>query len=719
MAKRRRDGTEHPRKGERQNYEEADRMSQVFEQYYREQSIASDEEDFRALLDILALPLPSAFRITASSRSRDLIREQLESKFTTLLQNSGMSPPIKLPWYPDNLGWTVDAPRFALRKDDALKEFHNFLITQNNIGLINRQEAVSMIPPLVLDVSPGMRVVDLCAAPGSKTAQLLDMLQGGCASPPTDEGLIVANDADVKRCWMLAHQLKRFSYPSLVVTSHSAVNFPAFEETFDRVLCDVPCSGDGTLRKAPDLWAKWNPQLALGLHRLQNLIARRGFELLKDSGLMVYSTCSFNPLENEAVVLALLRRFQGSIELVDSDRILPGLKRRKGMQFWKVPDFSSKGSSFFTSFADVPEHRRKRVVQTLFPPEKDEDSLRDVLPRCMRIMPHDQNTGGFFVAILRKTNSSTNDTTVGNSGNRFSSVRAPAQSHGTEEDESRITGRGDEEDEIEEKTTEMDQSAGQEMTGDQEPVKDDRASSRLFTDDPMVLLKERDPTASQTISEFYGIDAEVLERHFMTRGTGNNSKKIYFVSESVREIALRSVRASGVGDIRIVHGGVRILESCKREGQQSFRIAAEGAWLMKSLVSKRVVVLARDQFRWLMHAELPLPLTSVEVSSAREVLSALSVGPCLFVDSDENEAVSGWRGRRSLDLMVSREELGIIRHRLPVIRSEMITTGDEGTVLEPPPSREELPSLSPLDPTNMTELKTAGRDNILTAVEDA
>ena len=77
---------------------------------------------------------------------------------------------------------------------------------------------------------------------------------------------------------------------------------------FDRILADVPCSGDGTLRKSPDLWKKWSPASGVDLHSLQLEIAAHAARLLKVGGRLVYSTCSLNPLEDEAVVAALLRR---------------------------------------------------------------------------------------------------------------------------------------------------------------------------------------------------------------------------------------------------------------------------------------------------------------------------------------------------------------------------------------------------------------------------
>jgi hypothetical protein len=159
--------------------------------------------------------------------------------------------------------------------------------------------------------------------------------------------------------------------PNGIVTNHEAQLFPMLRDAsgkrilFDRVLADVPCSGDGTLRKNADLWPRWRPTLGLGLHRyaiatpaatvqriarrvdclvallccvcrIQVQIALRGVQLLSVGGRMVYSTCSMHPAENEAVVAELLRRCQGALEIVDTSQELTGLIRRPGITSWKV-----------------------------------------------------------------------------------------------------------------------------------------------------------------------------------------------------------------------------------------------------------------------------------------------------------------------------------------------------------------------------------------------
>ena len=115
-----------------------------------------------------------------------------------------------------------------------------------------------MIPPLALNVEPHHKCLDMCAAPGSKTSQLLEIVSRSLDRPETEHGLVVANDADTDRAYMLVHQCRRVNSPLLVVTTHKGQDFPHLNyksistvqasdgnTLFDRVLADVPCSGDG------------------------------------------------------------------------------------------------------------------------------------------------------------------------------------------------------------------------------------------------------------------------------------------------------------------------------------------------------------------------------------------------------------------------------------------------------------------------------------------
>lgn len=378
-----------------------------FEEYYRVQKVCPEGE-WDAFMASLKSHLPMTFRINGSGRFANDLRRKLEDDFMSRFSKGPLEidgeviePPKPLPWYPDKLAWQMNFSRYHLRRIDVLKDVHEFMKRETDTGAITRQEAVSMIPPLFLDVQPHHRVLDMCAAPGSKTFQLLEALHQGGEEP---SGVVVANDSDMMRCNMLTHQSQRMKSPSIVVTNHEAQIFPSIKDSdpnsndtsvmYDRILCDVPCSGDGTVRKQPDIWKKWSVANGIGLHILQLRIALRGAELLKVGGRMVYSTCTFNPIEDEAVVAELLRRTHGALELVDMSHMTKDLKFEKGMLDWSVRD----RVGWFKTFDDA--QNAPKIEETMFP-KGDEKKLN--IPFAMRFLPHQQDTGGFFVAVLQKT----------------------------------------------------------------------------------------------------------------------------------------------------------------------------------------------------------------------------------------------------------------------------------------------------------------------------
>lgn len=387
------------------------------------------------------------------------MQKQLKSRYVPEISKishydgTPVEPPQPVPWYPDELAWWMTTPKNVIRRFPPFAAFQKFLVSETSVGNISRQEVVSMIPPLVMDLQPGMTVLDMCAAPGSKAAQLLEMVHNGeearvrkslkdhakqdgrYASPEVESvdaadleidtsdngratGLLIANDSDYKRSHMLIHQLKRLSSPNLIVTNHDATMYPSIKLPstpenpahnrylkFDRILADVPCSGDGTTRKNANLWQDWTPGNALGLYVTQVRILVRALQMLKPGGRVVYSTCSMNPIENEAVIASAIERCGGlaRVQVLPSDDKLPLLKRRPGLKDWTVMDKSGK---IWSSFDEVKRYEEEygssvyteRLVEGMFPPKNSEVPFE----RCMRVYAHLQDTGGFFITILQK-----------------------------------------------------------------------------------------------------------------------------------------------------------------------------------------------------------------------------------------------------------------------------------------------------------------------------
>lgn len=393
---------------------------------------------------------------------QQLLKDRYIPEITSIEHNGELvDPPNAIPWFPDQLAWQMTTPKSVVRRFPPFASFQKFLVSETSVGNISRQEVVSMIPPLLMDVKPGMTVLDLCAAPGSKAAQLIEMVHGGEeartrkvvrkmkmdqereVSPDgqlaeeqmgeeekhgdwSDDGrttgLLIANDADYKRAHMLIHQMKRLNSPNLIVTNHDATMYPSIKlpsepvgeggETrnrylkFDRILADVPCSGDGTCRKNVNVWKDWSPGNALGLFSTQVRILVRALQMLKVGGRVVYSTCSMNPVENEAVIATAIDRCGGmsKVEIIDCSSALPELKRRQGLSVWKVMD---KQGRIWPSWQAVEEEKAKngdeglgRLSEFMFPSTRREEAIP--LDRCMRVYGHLQDTGAFFITVLQK-----------------------------------------------------------------------------------------------------------------------------------------------------------------------------------------------------------------------------------------------------------------------------------------------------------------------------
>ena len=224
-------------------------------------------------------------------------------------------------------------------------------------GWLHGQEEVSALPATVLDPQPGERVWDACAAPGSKTTQLAALMD--------DTGRVVATDNNLGRISALRSNTERLGITNVAVTVEDARNHslkPFGGELYDRALVDVPCSCEGTIRKNPDVLDEWTREHVEAIAGTQKGILSRAVQATRAGGTVVYSTCTFAPEENEAILDYVLD--EEDCRLVDVD--LP-LDAAPGITEWQ-------GETF-------------------------DDSLR----RARRIYPHLNDTGGFFCAKLEVT----------------------------------------------------------------------------------------------------------------------------------------------------------------------------------------------------------------------------------------------------------------------------------------------------------------------------
>ena len=167
--------------------------------------------------------------------------------------------------------------------------------------MLYAQEPSASAPAALLDVQPGMRVADLCAAPGGKTSQLAAALQG--------QGLLLANEFVAARAEILRQNLERMGVTNAVITNEDTARLAAaMPGQFDRVLVDAPCSGEGMFRKEAVAAAQHNNALVAHCAELGAEILENAAALLAPGGVLVYSTCTFAPAEDEEQIAAFLAK---------------------------------------------------------------------------------------------------------------------------------------------------------------------------------------------------------------------------------------------------------------------------------------------------------------------------------------------------------------------------------------------------------------------------
>lgn len=300
----------------------------------RYEPLIDDYEAFRAACD---RPLPTTVRVNDIKASRG--RESSLDRIRQAYNAEGISV-TQTDWNDQLL---------HLDTETAGKTWPYVL------GWVHGQEAVSTIPPRVLTPEPGEIVWDACAAPGSKTTQM--------AARMGDRGLLVANDSNLGRLTALRSNTDRLGITNVAVTNADGTTYSLKQwgfDSFDRALVDVPCSCEGTVRKHPAAIENWSKAQLTGHASLQRRLLRRAIAATKPGGIVVYSTCTFAPEENEAVVDDAIET--GNCQIIPYD-----------LQLESTPGI--------TEWAD----------------ETYDESVR----HAHRIFPHQNDTGGFFCAKIK------------------------------------------------------------------------------------------------------------------------------------------------------------------------------------------------------------------------------------------------------------------------------------------------------------------------------
>ncbi len=284
--------------------------------------------DWKVFEEINNLPLRKSIRINTLKISVEEVKKRL-------LKNNL----VQVPWCKEGF-WIEHEKGVAVGN-----------LLEHQLGYFYIQEAASMIPPIVLNPQPGEIILDLCAAPGSKTTQIAQYMQ--------NKGAIVANDITGDRLSSLGINIQRMGITNVII---SMISGEKLIGVYDRILLDAPCSGTGTIRKSLKTVKLWNPDLIRRLQKLQKKLMMHAYNnLLKKGGTIVYSTCSLEPEENEEVISYLIMNSDARIE-----EIILDIKRSPAITSFGGKEYSEE------------------------------------VKKCLRLWPQDNDTEGFFVCKIKK-----------------------------------------------------------------------------------------------------------------------------------------------------------------------------------------------------------------------------------------------------------------------------------------------------------------------------
>ncbi|MBI5358236.1 RsmB/NOP family class I SAM-dependent RNA methyltransferase [Candidatus Amesbacteria bacterium] len=233
--------------------------------------------------------LPTTFRVNTLKSDFETIKNKINFEYTL-----------------HNQAFITNHPLREIQKLDIYKN-----------GKIYIQGLSSMIPPIVLDPKQNELILDICAAPGSKTSQMAALMQ--------NTGQIIANDNSRIRIYKLEANLKNLGVTNTTIINTSGQTlWQKYPDYFDKSLVDIPCSMEGRFSTLdPKSYKNWSPTKVKELAQLQKFLLRSAFGCTKPGGTIVYSTCTLNTRENEQVIEWLLEKEPGRVELGSAQRINP------------------------------------------------------------------------------------------------------------------------------------------------------------------------------------------------------------------------------------------------------------------------------------------------------------------------------------------------------------------------------------------------------------
>lgn len=225
-------------------------------------------------------------------------------------------------------------------------------------GLYYIQEPSAMLVADALPIEPDDFVLDMCAAPGGKSCEIASRLTG--------EGVLIANDIEASRARILSENIERFGLDNTIVTNVDPMRFTKqFQEAFDKIVLDAPCSGEGMFRKLEQAVDTWNEDKVLECAHIQKNLLKGAYDMLKQGGMVIYSTCTYSYEENEAMVHYAVDELGFELlPLSKSHGLCPGVDLDEVVRCYP---HHYRGEGHFIALLRKPGNSPRKVVRPMKP----------------------------------------------------------------------------------------------------------------------------------------------------------------------------------------------------------------------------------------------------------------------------------------------------------------------------------------------------------------
>lgn len=226
------------------------------------------------------------------------------------------------------------------------------------VGLYYIQEPSAMLVADALPIEPDDFVLDMCAAPGGKSCEIASRLTG--------EGILIANDIEASRARILSENIERFGLDNTIVTNVDPMRFTKqFQEAFDKIVLDAPCSGEGMFRKLEQAIDTWSEEKVLECAHIQKNLLKGAYDMLKQGGMVIYSTCTYSYEENEAMVHYAVDELGFELlPLNKSNGLCPGVDLDEVVRCYP---HHYRGEGHFIALLKKPGNSPRKQVRTIKP----------------------------------------------------------------------------------------------------------------------------------------------------------------------------------------------------------------------------------------------------------------------------------------------------------------------------------------------------------------